>query len=143
MVNRIEETLYIKEDHAHFQPCHMSQLYVMEKSEASIQTGRVGSPTELDCWDEVVGNDFMLKVFSNGFLQKFAHCLQQRDRPMGFGRRVVRFVGPGDDDYCGRLPASEVIAKSDTGQVHLGQNVGYVGPSFFDEEVADAGLSRR
>jgi len=59
--------------------------------------------TKLTRVDELVQCHIELKTFTNDFLNEFANCIEEDNRPKGFWGIIYLFVGFGDDDYSGSL----------------------------------------
>jgi len=64
--------------------------------------------------DELVQHHIELKTFTNDFLNEFANCIEEDNRPEGFERIIHLFVGFGDDDCSGSLKMQRPISYFNT-----------------------------
>ena len=86
----------------------------MSKSNSHINRGFKFEATELTRVDELVRSRIELKTFSDNFLNEFANCIEEDDRPEGFGGVVHFFVGFRDDDHSGSLEMQRPISYFNT-----------------------------
>ena len=75
----------------------------MSKSNSCINHGFEFEATELTRVDELIRRHIELKMFTDDFLNEFANCIEEDNRPEGFGGIIHLFVGFGDDDHSGSL----------------------------------------
>ena len=69
VIDVIEETFHVKEEHAAFEAQAMCGLNVMEEGEASVQAGGEPATPKLGRGDEFVLNNVVLEALSDDFLQ--------------------------------------------------------------------------
>ena len=99
MVKWWEELHNVKHKSTHRQVLYPTYLNNVGKSDSCINRRFKLETTELTRMDKIIWSHIELEAFSDDFLNKFAGCIEEDDRPKGFGRVIWFLVGFRDYNY--------------------------------------------
>jgi hypothetical protein len=103
-VEVVEKVGYVEEEDTSDVPAADGHLCFVTEKSGCIGCGVVFPRPELHGADEGEVPLICSQPVSDDFFQKLTCAFQQRYGTVGFGERVVRFVGLRDDDYVGGAP---------------------------------------
>ena len=101
MVKWWEELCNVKYKSTHRQVLHPTCSNNVGKSNSCINHRFKLETTELTRMNKIIWSHIELEVFSNDFLNELADCIDEYDKPKGFGRVILFLVGFRDYDHSG------------------------------------------
>ena len=129
----VEESLDVKHEGSAVQAAAVRNMEIMEEGETSVQRARESMGAELGGGDKAVGVNVVEKTLGHGLLKELAEALQEGDRVVVLGSRVIVTARFGDDDDQGGLPRGGVVIYPHTSVGEGGEVVLCSGPSHLED----------